>query len=57
MRPDQPGDAARRRAERALRSQANAEMMARFSPLTTENADAALAWQDARISELLKVLE
>jgi hypothetical protein len=43
------------RVRRATASkQANAEMLAKFSPLTAENAQAAVDWQEARIKELLR---
>lgn len=53
MRPDQPGAAEERIRVRAAGEQANREMMARFAPLTAENAGEAIAWQTQRISELL----
>jgi hypothetical protein len=51
--PDRPGDAERRCLERAAGIQANAEMMERFAPLTAENAQEAVKWQESRIRELL----
>lgn len=47
-----PGAAEERIRQRKACEQANAEMLARFAPLTTENAMEAIAWQDARIDEL-----
>lgn len=53
-----PPDTAEMIADRIKRrkasEQANAEMMARFAPLTAENAQAAVDWQEARIKELSK---
>ncbi len=53
MRPDAPSAAAERVAYRAAGEQANCEMMARFAPLTAANAAEAIAWQEARIRELI----
>lgn len=39
---------------RAAGEQANREMMQRFGPLTPENAQEAIAWQDNRIMELMR---
>lgn len=50
--PDAPGAVDERIRRRAAGEQANAEMMARFAPLTPDNAAEAIAWQDARIREL-----
>jgi hypothetical protein len=44
-----PTDPAR---HRAIGEQANREMMERFAPLTAENAQAAIEWQERRIGEL-----
>jgi hypothetical protein len=49
MRPDPPGAAKERIANRAACEQANRETMERFGPLTADNARDALAWQEARI--------
>lgn len=54
MRPDAQGAAAERIAHRKAGEQANAEMMARFAPLTADNIAAALTWQAARIKELTR---
>lgn len=52
--PDPPGWGQRERElSRQLAAQANAEMMARFAPLTRENAQAAIDWQSARIKALM----
>jgi len=50
--PDKPGAAAERVRLAAAGKQANAEMMAKFAPLTAANAKEALDWQEARIREL-----
>lgn len=53
MRPDPPGAAEERIRARHAGEQANREMMAKFAPLTADNAGEAIKWQDARIRELL----
>lgn len=52
--PDTPAQVAERIRRRAAGEQAHREMLARFSPLTPQNAVEAFAWQDARIQELMK---
>ena len=52
MRPDPPGAVAERIANRSAAEQAHREMMARFGPLRADNALAAAAWQEARISAI-----
>ncbi len=52
MKPDAPGDVERRMARRLAGAQAYDEMVAKFGALTADNAAQAIAWQDARISEL-----
>ena len=51
--PDTAESAAERIHAKAAGEQANAEMMVKFSPLTTANAREAIAWQEARIKELM----
>lgn len=53
MRPDPPGSAAERIRHRRAAEQAYGEMLARYSPLTPEVMPAALAWQEARIRDLV----
>jgi hypothetical protein len=53
---DTPERAAERIAHRQACEQANREMMAKFGPLTAANAAEAIAWQQARISELRAAL-
>lgn len=48
-----PGRVAERIAARRAGEQSHREMLARFSPLTAANAAEAIAWQSARIAELL----
>lgn len=50
---DAPGAADERRRRRAAGEQANREMVARFSPLAPSKICEALAWQEARIRELM----
>ena len=54
---DAADESPRREAERVRRReagrQANAETVARFSPLTVDNAQEAIDWQDKRIAELM----
>lgn len=52
--PDTPERVAERVGRRSAGEQAHREMLARFSPLTPQNVGEALAWQDARIKELMK---
>jgi hypothetical protein len=51
-----PSDAQRRIAERKVREQAHRETVERFGVFTPENAAEAIAWQDARIRELIRTL-
>jgi len=50
--PDAADAAAERVRLTAAGKQANAEMMARFAPLTAANVQEALDWQATRIREL-----
>ncbi len=50
---DTPERVAERIKYRLAGEQAHREMLAQFSPLTTENALAAIKWQELRIKELL----
>ena len=53
-----PKEAGAQRIERQkLSKQANEEMMTKFYPLTVENAQSAIDWQEARIAELTKHLK
>lgn len=51
---DTPGAIQERIRARLTGEQANREMMEKFAPLTPENAGKAIAWQDARIKELMQ---
>lgn len=53
QRPDTAADIAARQLHRLAAERAYQETMARFAPLTPESAKDAIAWQEARISELL----
>ena len=54
MAAESPEGAARRIKRREVGEQANREMMARFAPLTPENAHEAAVWQSGRIEELMQ---
>lgn len=51
-RPDQPGDGEFRIAQRANGRRAHAEALARFGPVTVENAGEFVRWQQARMTQL-----
>lgn len=52
-RPDTTADIAERVAYRAAGTQAHTETLARFGAITAANAAEAIAWQEARIKEIL----
>jgi hypothetical protein len=53
-RPDTPADVADRVSRMAALAQANTETHVKFDPITGDNVEAALAFQEQRIAELLE---
>lgn len=53
--PDTGNEVAWRIARRKAGEQAHQECLAKFGAFTTENAWEAIKWQEARITELMKL--